>query len=86
MKISTIVLAVFALASPALAELVYAETAKAPAEAEAPKADVTKSASPLADEDTPGTAKKADGDARPKAPGCSQADIKNPGFGCDKSK
>ena len=58
----------------------------AKAEAEAPKSDAAKSASPLADEDTPGTAKKADVDAHPKAPGCSQADIKNPGFGCDKNK
>ena len=62
----------------------YAATAEA--EAEAPKSDAAKSASPLADEDTPGSAKKANGNARPRAPGCSQADIKNPGFGCDKSK
>ncbi len=66
--------------------LVVAPAYAAPAEAEAPRSDAAKSASPLADEDTLGTAKKADGDARPKAPGCSQADIKNPGFGCDKSK
>ena len=66
--------------------LVVAPAYAAPAEAEAPKSDAAKSASPLADEDTPGSAKKADVDVRPKAPGCSQADIKSPGFGCDKSK
>lgn len=73
------------LAAALLTATVVAPAYAAPAEAQAPKADVTKSTAPLADEDT-GTAKKADGLVHPKAPGCSQADIKNPGFGCDKSR
>ncbi len=79
-------LLVVILAVALLPASIIAPAYAASAEAEAPKSDVTKSTAPLADEDTPGTAKKADGDARPKAPGCSQANIKNPGFGCDKSR
>lgn len=74
------------LAAALLTATVVAPAYAAPAEAEAPKADVTKSTAPLADEDTTGSAKKADSHDRAEVPGCSQADIKNPGFGCDKSR
>ena len=66
--------------------LVVAPAYAAPNAAEAPRSDAAKSASPLADEDTTGSAQKSDADDRAKALGCSQPDAKKPNPGCDKVK
>ena len=73
-------------AATLLSALVVAPAYAAPAAAEAPRSDAAKSTSPLADEDTTGSAQKSDADDRAKALGCSQPDAKKPGSGCEKGK